>query len=92
MPKNKLTQGISPQEKKVLILLCIGFTMEEIAELLFIDFETVKTHSRNMRTRYDKRSLLGVLFTAFYKGHFHFKAHTHPFNAANALTQNLFLN
>lgn len=92
MSKQKRTEGLSTQERKVLVLVCIGFTLEEAAELLFIDFETTKSHARNMRKRYKRRSMLGVLFMAVYHRHFYFKKHLHPFDATTPLTQNLFLN
>ncbi len=45
--------GISERESQVLSLLAIGHSNEEIADLLYISLNTVKTHLRNLYNKLD---------------------------------------
>ncbi len=45
---NLLSDYISPRENEILQLLSLGYRYKEIAGLLFISVETVRTHIRNM--------------------------------------------
>lgn len=44
----QLWEGLSPREKQVAALTCLGYTNEEIAEQMVISANTVKTHMRNV--------------------------------------------
>lgn len=54
-------QKISPllltdREKDVLGLLIQGYTCKQVASLLYISFETVKTHRRNLYNKLEVRT------------------------------------
>ena len=44
----QLWEGLTPREKQVAALTCLGYTNEEIAEQMIISTNTVKTHMRNV--------------------------------------------
>ncbi len=54
---------LSLREKEVLCCLSQGMTTDETAQELFITYETVKTHRRNLMQKFDARNAfhLGVL-------------------------------
>ena len=47
---------LTKREKEVLQLLIDGNTCKEVAQLLFVSFETVKTHRRNLYYKLDVRT------------------------------------
>jgi DNA-binding NarL/FixJ family response regulator len=49
-------QGLSPREQQVAALACLNYTNRQIAALLVISPETVKTHIRNILQKFDLRS------------------------------------
>jgi DNA-binding CsgD family transcriptional regulator len=69
MPKIAITSGFSKREIQVLILLCLDFTQEQVAELLFISANTVGSHMRNMRDRYGVKKASRLLFIAVSQGY-----------------------
>ncbi len=51
-------QSLTPREKEITALACLGYTNKEIAEQLFISPATVKTHLRNAKHKFGLRSKL----------------------------------
>lgn len=47
-PSNDLRLGLSLREEQVLGLITQGFTNQEIADLLFVTLNTIKTHIRSL--------------------------------------------
>jgi DNA-binding CsgD family transcriptional regulator len=54
----KTWQSLTPREKEITALACLGYTNKEIAEQLFISPATVKTHLRNAKRKFGLRSKL----------------------------------
>ena len=54
----KTWQSLTPREKEITALACLGDTNKEIAEQLFISPATVKTHLRNAKRKFGLRSKL----------------------------------
>ncbi len=52
----QLWEGLTPREKQVAALTCLGYTNEEIAEQMVISHNTVKTHMRNVLGKCDVSS------------------------------------
>jgi DNA-binding CsgD family transcriptional regulator len=52
----KRWQDLSPREQQVAALACLNYTNRQIAALLVISPETVKTHIRNILQKFDLRS------------------------------------
>ena len=46
--KLAMWERLSPREKQVAALACLGYTNPEIGRLMFISTNTVKTHMRNL--------------------------------------------
>ena len=49
-------QQLSPRERDIAALTCLGYTNRQIAGRLYISPETVKTHMRNLLQKFDVRS------------------------------------
>jgi len=47
---------LTTREKEVLQLLILGNTCKEVAKLLFVSFETVKTHRRSLYLKLDVKT------------------------------------
>ncbi len=58
---NKLTE----REKEVLDLLSAGFSTREIAGQLFLSFDTIKTHRRNLIIKLGARNVANLIRIAF---------------------------
>jgi len=54
----EIWQSLTPREKEITALACLGYTNKEIAEKLFISPATVKTHLRNAKRKFGLRSKL----------------------------------
>jgi len=52
-PEQGATVGLTPREREVLVLLGRGATYQNIAELLWISVNTVKTHVSNLYAKLD---------------------------------------
>ena len=52
----KQWESLSPREKEVTALVCLGYTNKGIAERLVISPETVKTHLRNALNKFNMHS------------------------------------
>ncbi len=59
---------LTNREKEILNLVAREFNNEEIAEKLFISERTVETHRRNIFTKTNTRSIVGLIKYAIRKG------------------------
>jgi DNA-binding CsgD family transcriptional regulator len=48
--------SLSPREQQVAALICLNYTSRQIAARLRISPETVKTHTRNLLSKFDLRT------------------------------------
>ena len=53
---HKIVPLLTSREKEVLSLLMLGNTCKEVAAILFISSDTVKTHRRNLYSKLDVRT------------------------------------
>ena len=73
--KLALWERLSPREKQVAALACLGYTNPKIGRLMFISINTVKTHMRNLLEKVNVSSkaelrelFAGWEFEAWLKG------------------------
>ena len=57
--------NISPREHEVLILISQEFTTDEIAQQLYISFDTVKSHRKMLFEKMGVRNAAGLIRKAF---------------------------
>ena len=60
-PNITQTVRLTPRENEVLKLICEECTTQEIAEKLFISFNTVETHRKNLLHKTGSKNSLGLL-------------------------------
>jgi DNA-binding CsgD family transcriptional regulator len=80
MNKIPIASGFSKREIQVLVLLCLDFTQEEAADLLFISFETVRSHLRNMRERHNVKKASRLFLIAVATGYIKLKPQPQALN------------
>ena len=54
-------QKLSPREMEVLGLIMQGFTNQEIADKLFISFETVRSHRKNILIKTNSKNTVALI-------------------------------
>lgn len=59
---------ISEREKQILFLIAYENTNDQIAEKLYISFETVRTHRRNLLEKLSVRNTAGLVRKSFELG------------------------
>jgi len=59
---------ISTREQEVLQLIAFEYSMKEIAEKLYISFETVRTHRKKLLTKMDVKNTAGLIRKGFEQG------------------------
>ena len=64
---NHNTSLLSRREIEIVNLLSQEYSTKDIANELFIGFETVKTHRRNIQIKLDAKNIAGVIRMAFQK-------------------------
>ena len=55
------TADLTPREKEIMVLICQGFTTQEISERLFISCKTVDTHRSNLFLKTAVRNVAGLI-------------------------------
>ncbi|MEI7663725.1 MAG: response regulator transcription factor [Bacteroidota bacterium] len=55
------TEDLTPREKEIMVLICQGFTTQEISERLFISCKTVDTHRSNLFLKTEVRNVAGLI-------------------------------
>ena len=61
-------RSISTREEQILQLISQGYTIKEIANMLFISPLTVASHRRNMMTKMQARNMAGLVRVGFERG------------------------
>lgn len=56
---------LTNREQEIIFLLAYEHSTQEIADKLFVSFETVKTHRRNIMYKMGARNIAGVVRRAF---------------------------
>lgn len=59
---------LSEREQEIIKLLAYEYSTKEIANLLYIGYETVKTHRKNIISKLNVRNVAGVVRVALQKG------------------------
>lgn len=59
---------LSSREEEVVKLLAYEYSTKEIANLLYIGYETVKTHRKNIIFKLNVRNVAGAVRVALQKG------------------------
>ena len=55
------TEELTPREKEIMVLICQGFTTQEISERLFISCKTVDTHRSILFLKTEDRNVAGLI-------------------------------
>ena len=58
---NNRTRQLSAREEEVLFLIVQEYTTQEIAAILFVSKETVKSHRRNLYNKMQVRNVAGLV-------------------------------
>lgn len=56
---------LTQRESEIVHLIAYEYSTKEIANLLFISFETAKTHRRNIQRKLGVRNVAGIVRAAF---------------------------
>ncbi|NND07308.1 MAG: helix-turn-helix transcriptional regulator [Saprospiraceae bacterium] len=59
---------LTPREREILLLLSQDLTSRELAESLYISFETVKSHRRNLLNKLGTKTTAGMVRKGFELG------------------------
>jgi DNA-binding NarL/FixJ family response regulator len=59
--KKTVAGELSAREMEIMVLICQGFTAQEIAERLYISSKTVDTHRANLFLKTDVRNVAGLI-------------------------------
>lgn len=62
--KNRNTLKLSKRELEVVNLLAFEYSTKEIADVLFVSFETVKSHRKNLLQKCKVRNVAGLVRVA----------------------------
>ena len=46
-------EALSPREKEVTALICMGYSSYQIADILSISYDTVRTHSKHVYVKFN---------------------------------------
>jgi len=66
---NVITRQLSAREEEVLYLIVKEYTSAEIASILYVSKETVKTHRRNLRNKMQVKNVAGLVRRAMRMKH-----------------------
>lgn len=87
-----LKEGISPREAEVLKLIADEYTTKEIAAELFISFQTVLSHRKNLLFKLEVKNTAGLIRRSFECGIMELRRHTQPMNNTPQTTANFYTN
>ncbi|MCL4114597.1 UNVERIFIED_CONTAM: hypothetical protein GTU68_034298 [Idotea baltica] len=65
---NNQSTPISPREAEVLHLIAYEHSSKEIASKLFVSYETINSHRKNMMDKLGVRNTAGLVRVAFERG------------------------
>ena len=61
----KILNQLTNRESEILHLVSQGFSSQEIAKQLFLSVETIKSHRKNMLSKFDARNMAHMVRVAF---------------------------
>lgn len=61
LSSKKRTSPLTPRETQIVNLLLEGFSTKDIAKLLNISMDTVKTHRKNIHRKLDTHSVMQMM-------------------------------
>ena len=64
----KNAPNVTPREKEVLLLIAHEYSTKEIAEKLYISYETANTHRKNLLKKMDVKNTAGLVRAGFQSG------------------------
>ncbi len=64
-PNKAVNIQVTPREKEILILICEGYTSQQIADKLFISSSTVETHRKNLLSKTGANNSAGLVKYAY---------------------------
>lgn len=56
---------ITPREQEILHLIAYEYSSKEIANRLYVSYETVNTHRKNIMRKLEVKNVAGMIRTAF---------------------------
>lgn len=60
--------SLTEREKHVLLLISEGYSSTKIAQSLFVSFETIKSHRKNLMRKLDVPNTAALISTCFKQG------------------------
>ena len=67
-PETRENRSLTAREREVLILIAKGYSNKEIARRLYISFQTVLTHRKNITSKLGIRTVSGLTFYTIMNG------------------------
>ena len=67
-PEARENRSLTAREREVLILIAKGYSNKEIARRLYISFQTVLTHRKNITSKLGIRTVSGLTFYTIMNG------------------------
>lgn len=59
---------VTDREKEVLEMISLGFSTDEIANSLYVSFETIRTHRKSLLQKFQARNTAQLIRMAFEVG------------------------
>jgi len=59
---------LSPRETEIVHLLAYEYSTKQIAHLLYVSFDTIKTHRKNIQYKLGAKNVAGIVRVAFQSG------------------------
>lgn len=66
--ENESSTNITDREKQILHLIAYEHSSKEIAQKLFLSYETINSHRKNMMIKLGVRNTAGLVRVAFERG------------------------
>lgn len=74
-----MNPNLTTREQEVLCLIAQDYTSKELAEKLFISFETVRTHRKNLIRKLNVKTTGGLVSRGFLLGLIHLGIRSNSF-------------
>lgn len=56
---------LTPREREIIELIALEYSTKQISNILFISFETVRTHRKNLFSKMQVKNVAGLIRVAF---------------------------
>lgn len=74
-----MNPNLTDREQEILCLIAQDYTSRELAEKLFISFETVRTHRKNLIRKLNVKTTGGLVSQGFRMGLIHLSIQSNSF-------------